>query len=68
MANPYKIWKERDDVLFVKSYKFNIKKWNKTATINWSDVEKSVCVHLHASMGEVPAGEVVDYLKKATQD
>lgn len=62
-ANPYKLWKNREEVTKIDKYYFFPISWNKCDEITYEKVQKSICVSLFASMGKL-SGEMVDLVKQ----
>lgn len=62
-ANPYKLWKHREEVEKVDKYYFNPVSWDKCDQIPYEKVQRSICVHYFASMAKL-SGNVVDMIQK----
>lgn len=63
-ANPYRLWKEREEVLMVKKHHFFPRPYTTEEPYLFEKLEKATCVHLYQSGNLKVEGEVVDLLRK----
>jgi hypothetical protein len=62
LANPYKVWKDRSDVVFLEKKVFFPVRWTKMANVSFDDVKASTAIHLYKSFGLEFGGEFFDNL------
>jgi hypothetical protein len=62
LANPYKLWKDRTDVVFLERKEFFPVRWTKMANVTLEDVKESSALHLYKSFGLVIGGEFFTHL------
>ena len=64
-ANPYKLWKERTDVVFLEKYEFFPLSYNKPIEkLTW---EKSTAIHLYHSSGKTESHPLFELLDQYLQ-
>lgn len=61
-ANPYKLWKDNEEVCMIDKYYFYPISWDRDHEIRYDKIQKSIGVHWFDSQGEV-YGEVVDMIR-----
>ena len=62
IANPYKLWKDRTDVVMVDKFEFFPVRWTKMNNVTMKHVEKSTALHLYDSFKLPVGGEFITLL------
>ena len=62
LANPYKLWKDRTDVVFLDRKEFFPKRWSKMKDVSVASVKESSAIHLYKSFDLPIGGEFFDLL------
>ena len=65
-ANPYKLWKDRDDVTFAEKHVFFPIRWDETSNLTLDKIQKSIAIHEFASTKTSRSGEVYEKLLRLT--
>jgi hypothetical protein len=67
-ANPWKLWKDRQEVTCIDKYHFFPRRYTDESPYTWEQLEKATCCHLYQSNHFKVEGAVLEALRAATQN